>query len=126
MKWLGLRLAVVLVVLYALYEIFMAWVNIRTNVLWYRSVDAGSVYRTVLGTQVLLFVVFGVLTALAVAAALLLVIRHRPRFRPDPARHKWRHRYLRFERRFRVWVIVVAALYLGVRIGTRAASSWQT
>ena len=33
----------------------MAFVNIRTNVLWFRSVDAGSVYGTILGAQILLF-----------------------------------------------------------------------
>ncbi len=125
LKRLGIKLLVALVVLYALYEIFMAWVNIRTNVLWYRSVDAGSVYGTVLGTQILLFTLVGVLTALAVGASLLLVIRHRPRFRPNPQRHKWRHRYLRFEKRYRLWVVVVVALFLGVRLGTRATHRWQ-
>ena len=43
----------------------------------------------------------------------------------DPAKQKWRHRYLRFEKRFRVWLIAVPALYLGVRVGTRAAHRWQ-
>jgi uncharacterized membrane protein (UPF0182 family) len=109
MKRLGIRLLVVLVVVFALYQVFMAFVNIRTNVLWYHSVDAGPVYRTILGAQVLLFSVFGLLAALAVAASLLLVVRHRPRFRPDPTRQKWRHRYLRFEKRFRILLIVVVA-----------------
>jgi uncharacterized membrane protein (UPF0182 family) len=125
MKRLGIRLLVVLVVVFALYQVFMAFVNIRTNVLWYHSVDAGPVYRTILGAQVLLFSVFGLLAALAVAASLLLVVRHRPRFRPDPTRQKWRHRYLRFENRFRILLIVVVALYLGVRAGTRATHRWQ-
>jgi uncharacterized membrane protein (UPF0182 family) len=125
LKRLGIRLLVALVVLYALYQAFMAFVNIRTNVLWYRSVDAGSVYGTILGAQILLFVVFGVLTALAVVATALLLVRHKPPFRPDPTRQKWRHRYLRFEKRFRVWLIAALALYLGVRIGSRAARHWQ-
>jgi uncharacterized membrane protein (UPF0182 family) len=125
-KRLGIRLLVVLAVLYAAYRLFMALVNIRTNVLWYRSVDAGSVYDTVLRSQVLLFAVFGVLTTAAVAASLVLVIRHRPRFRPNPARHKWRARYLRFEKRYRLWLIGVVALYLGVRVGTRATHRWQS
>ena len=125
LKRLGIRLLVALVVVYALYQAFMAFVSIRTNVLWYRSVDAGSVYGTILGAQVLLFVVFGVLTALAVVATALVLVRHKPRFRPDPTRQKWRHRYLRFESRFRVWLIAAVALYLGVRVGTRAAHHWQ-
>jgi uncharacterized membrane protein (UPF0182 family) len=125
LKRLGIRLLVALVVVYALYKAFMAFVNIRTNVLWYHSVDAGSVYRTILGAQILLFTVFGVLMAAAVVASLVLVVRHRPRFRPDPNRQKWRHRYLRFEKRLRVWLIAAVALYLSVRLGTRAAHAWQ-
>jgi uncharacterized protein len=125
LKRLGIRLLVALVVLYAVYEVFMAWVNIRTNTLWYRSVDAGSVYDTVLGTQILLFAVFGLLAAVAVAGSLVLVIRHRPPFRPNRARHKWRFRYLRIEKRFRLWLIAAVALYLGVRAGTGAAHRWQ-
>ena len=125
LKRLGIPLLVALVVVYALYKAFMAFVNIRTNVLWYHSVDAGSVYTTILGAQILLFSVFGVLAALAVAASLLVVVRHKPRFRPDPNRQKWRHRFLRFETRFRVLLIVVVALFFGVRAGTRATQRWQ-
>jgi uncharacterized membrane protein (UPF0182 family) len=113
------------VVLFAVYQAFLAFVNIRTNVLWYHSVDAGSVYGTILGAQVLLFAVFAILTAAAVVATAVVLIRNRPRFRPDPVRHKWRHRYLRVERRLRPWLIGVLALYLAVRAGTRASRHWQ-
>lgn len=125
LKRLGIRLVVALFVLFLVYEAVMALVDIRTNVLWFDSVDHGSVYSTVLVAQILLFLVFGVLTALAVAGVLLLVIRTRPRFRPDPHRQKWRHRFLRFEKRWRVWLIVAVALYLGIRMGSRAAHRWQ-
>jgi uncharacterized protein len=117
-----IRLAAVVIVVLALWYAFRAFVNIRTNVQWYDSVDAGSVYDRLLGAQVLLFLVFGVLMALAVAASLVLVIRQRPRWRPDPRRHKWRRRFLRAEPRLRVWLIVVLSAWLGIRIGSRAAS----
>jgi uncharacterized membrane protein (UPF0182 family) len=125
-KRLLVRFVLAAVVVYALYEAFLALVNIRTNVLWYDSVDAGSVYGNILGAQVLLFAVFGILTAAAVVATTVVLIRYRPRFRPDPARHKWRARYLRVERRFRPWLIGVLALYLGVKAGGRASHRWQT
>jgi uncharacterized membrane protein (UPF0182 family) len=117
---------VVVLVLVAVFYAFLAFVNIRTNVLWYGSLDAGSVYGTILGAQILLFVVFGGLTAIAVAASVLVVIRCRPRFRPDPIRQKWRYRYLRYESALRAWLVAVLALYLGVRTGSRAAHRWQT
>ena len=125
LKRLGIRLLVVAIALVVLFYAFMAFVNIRTNVLWYRSVHAESVYGTILGAQILLFTLFGGLTALAVAGSLVLVVRRRPRFRPDPVKQKWRARFLRVESRLRYWLIAVVALYLGVRVGTRATHRWQ-
>ncbi|WP_151084513.1 UPF0182 family protein [Nocardioides cynanchi] len=125
-KRLGIRLLLIALVLAAVVYAFLAFVNIRTNVLWFDSVHAGSVYGTILGAQILLFAVFGGLTALAVAASLLVVVRNRPRFRPDPVRQKWRARFVRYESRVRVWLIVVVSLWLGVRAGSRATHRWQT
>lgn len=125
LKRIGIRLLVVAVVLVALFYAFMAFVNIRTNVLWYRAVHADDVYGTILGAQILLFAVFGGLAALAVAGSLLMVIRGRPRFRPDPVRQKWRARFLRVESHVRYGVIAVVAIYLGVRVGSRATHRWQ-
>ena len=83
-----------------------------------------SVYGTILGAQILLFsVVRRCSPRCRSPPRSSLVIRQRPGFRPDPHRQKWRHRYLRFEKRYRVWLIVVIALYLGVRTGTRAATA---
>jgi uncharacterized protein len=125
-KRLAIRLVGVAIVVIALGYAFLAFVSIRTNVLWFRSVHADDVYGTILRAQILLFCVFGVLTALAVAASLLVVIRLRPKFRPDPGRHKWRARFIRYESRVRTALIVVIAVYLGVRAGSRATHRWQT
>ena len=120
------RLVLTFVVVLALVYAFLALVTVRTNVLWFRSVDVSHVYGTILGAQILLFAVFGLVMAGAVVATAVVLIRKRPPFRPDPARHKWRHRFLRVERRYRPWLIGAVALYLGVRIGTRATHHWQT
>jgi uncharacterized membrane protein (UPF0182 family) len=124
-KRILVRLALVVIVLAAIYYAFWAFVNVRTDVLWYRSVHITDVYGTILGAQILLFCVFGILTAAAVAATLVLLIRNRPRFRPDPNRHKWRHRFLRLEHHWRVWLVVVVSVYFGVRVGTKATHRWQ-
>jgi uncharacterized membrane protein (UPF0182 family) len=115
----------VAIVVIAVFYAFLAFVAIRTNVLWFRSVHVDHVYGTILRAQVVLFVVFGGLTALAVAASLVLLVRHRPRLRADP-RRTWRRRFRHYEPRFRVWLIVVVALYCGVHVGTRASHRWQT
>ena len=126
MKRIVIRLVMAAIVLVALWWTLLALINIRTSVLWFRSVHAGDVYGTILWSEILLFVVFGAITAAAVAGSLVWLIRHRPPFRPDPQRNRWRSRYLRLEKRFRAWIILVVAAYLGVRIGTRAAQHWQT
>jgi uncharacterized membrane protein (UPF0182 family) len=41
--------------------LFSVFTDVWTQRLWYRSVDLGSVFSTVLGTRVLLFVVVGLL-----------------------------------------------------------------
>jgi uncharacterized protein len=125
-KRLLVRLVLAVLVVLALFYAFLAFVNVRTNVLWFRSVDVSHVYGTILGAQILLFLVFGLLMAGAVVATTVVLIGKRPRFRPDPVRHKWRHRYLRLEPRIRPWLIGVLALYLGVRMGTGATHRWQT
>jgi uncharacterized protein len=126
LKRIGFRLAVIAVVLIGLFYAFLAFVNVRTNVLWFRSVDASSTYSTVLRAQILLFCVFAIVMAAGVALSLVIVVRTRPRWRPDPLRQKWRRRFLRYESRVRVWVIAVVSIWLGVRIGSRATHRWQT
>jgi len=122
-KRLAIRLTVVVLAVLAVFYTFLAFVNIRTNVLWFDSVDVHDVYGTILSAQILLFLVFGVLTAVAVAASLIVVIRQRPPFRPDPDRERWRYRYLRYERYVRGWLIAVVAIYLGVHTGSNTSDS---
>ena len=85
-----------------------------------------DVYGTILGAQILLFAVFGAPRRRSPSAHRWSSIRMRPRYRPNPNRENWRHRYLRYESRFRTWLIVLVALYVGVRIGTAASHRWQT
>jgi uncharacterized membrane protein (UPF0182 family) len=115
-----------LIAVVVLFYAFLAFVGIRTNVLWFRSVHVDGVYGTIVRAQVLLFCVFGILAGVAVAASLLLLVRRRPAYRPDPTREVWRYRFLRFEKRFRLWLIVLIALYVGVHTGTAASHRWQT
>ena len=124
-KRLGLRLVAAAIIVVALFYAFLAFVSIRTNVLWFRSVHTTGVYGTIVGAQILLFLVFGVLTTLAVAASLVMVIKRRPRHRPDP-RRVWRRRFLHVEPGLRVWLIAVVALYAGIHVGTTASHRWQT
>jgi len=123
---LVVRLVIAAIVVVAILWALLALVNVRTTALWFDSVRAGDVYSTMLRAQVVLFLVFGGLMALAVAGCLQWVMRRRPAFRPDPERNRWRSRYLRFEKPLRVWIVVVVAGYAGVHLGSKAAHRWQT
>jgi uncharacterized protein len=126
LKRLGIALVLVVGVVVVLGYALRAFVAVYTNVLWFRSVQYGSVYTRTFWTQVLLFGVFGVLMAAAIAAVLLVFHRFRPAFAPDPAKQRWRYRFLRVEPRLRRWLFVVIVGYLGISMGSRAAGSWQT
>ncbi len=125
-KRIVLRLVMVAIVVVALCWALLALVNIRTSILWFRSVQASDVYSKILGTEILLFVVFGGLMTLATAGSLVWLIQHRPPFRPDQRHQELRWRYLRIERRLRLWIVLVVAGFLGIQLGSRAASQWQT
>src|SRR3954452_22740824 len=71
-----------LIVLLILFSVFT---DIWTQRLWYKSVNLGSVFSTVLGTRVLLFVVVGLVMAAAVVANVLVAFRTRPRVALAPA-----------------------------------------
>jgi uncharacterized protein len=104
-----------------------AFISIDTNLLWFRSVQHESVYTRTFWTQALLFTVFGLLMAVAIANNLIYFHRHRPRsFAPDPAKQRWRYQFNRVEPRLRRWLFVVIVGYLGISMGSRAATSWQT
>jgi uncharacterized membrane protein (UPF0182 family) len=120
---LGVVVGVVLVLRYAL----RAFVSIESNLLWFRSVQHTSVYTRIFWTETLLFVIFGVLMAAAIASNLLFVHRHRPKaYRADPAKQRWRYHFNRVEPRVRRWLFVIIVAYFGVTMGARAASNWQT
>ena len=54
-------LAITAVVMIVLFFLLSSFTGIYTDRLWFNSLDYGSVFTKILGTKVLLFVVFGVL-----------------------------------------------------------------
>jgi uncharacterized membrane protein (UPF0182 family) len=103
-----------------------ALVGIDTNLLWFRALGHESAYTRRFWTEALLFVTFGALMAAAVAHTLVVVVRQRPDFNPDPTRQRWRFLFSRIERRLRKLLFVVIVAVLSVMTGTAAAGGWQT
>jgi hypothetical protein len=113
---------VVIGVVYAL----NALVGIDTNLLWFRSIGHESAYTRRFWTQALLFTAFGTLMAAAVGHTLIVAVRQRPDFNPDPTRQRWRYLFSRLERRLRKLLFTVLVVVLAVQAGSAAASGWQT
>src|SRR4051794_21713935 len=78
------RSRTLLLTLAILVVIVVAWVlfaNFWTDWLWYKSVGYGNVFTTKLWTRIGLFLVFGLLMAVAVGVNVYIAYRLRPAFR---------------------------------------------
>ncbi|MEV8375641.1 UPF0182 family protein [Kribbella sp. NPDC056861] len=111
-----------LIVLLILFSVFT---DVWTQRLWYRSVDLGSVFSTVIGTRVLLFVVVGLLMAAAVVANVIVAFRTRPRVALAPSPSPGFERYGdMLQQRGKIAVGVLATLML-VFGGSAASGEWK-
>jgi uncharacterized membrane protein (UPF0182 family) len=120
------RAAVVIVVALLIFYGLRALLGIYTNVLWFDSVGDRFVYSRMFVTETVLFVIFGALTALAIAGNLLLALRWRGTFEPVEGKQRWRWRYHRYLHGRRRWLIAAATVWLTVSVGSLAAGSWKT
>jgi len=113
---------VTLVLLLILFSVFT---DVWTQRLWYRSINLGSVFSTVLGTRVLLFVVIGVVMSAAVVANVVIAYRTRPRVAIAPSPSPGFERYGEvLQQRKRLTIGVLAALML-VFGGSAASGEWK-
>ncbi len=100
--------------------------SLWTERLWFASVSYGDVWSTLLGTRVLLFVVFGGLMAGAVALNAALAYRWRPVFRPSSPEQVGLDRYREAIVPARRWLVAALALFIGLFAGSSAVGEWRT
>ncbi|MCM2576143.1 UPF0182 family membrane protein [Streptomyces meridianus] len=113
-------------VLAALGMAFVMFAGFWTDWLWYRSVDYTSVFTTTLWTKVGLFVVFGLLMALAVGVNLWLAHRLRPPLSAMSLEQQNLDRYRMSLAPFKKWVLLGISAVLGLIAGASAAAQWRT
>ncbi|MBI1759339.1 MAG: UPF0182 family protein [Actinobacteria bacterium] len=101
-------------------------VSLYVDWLWYGEVQFRSVFTTVLWTRVLLFLGFGILLAVVVAANLVVAYRLRPPFRPMSLEQQNLERYRAAIEPRRAPVLIAVSLLFGVFAGLAAQSRWQT
>src|SRR3954447_14460683 len=102
------------------------YVNIYSDLLWFRSVDFSTVFTRRLETQIVLFIVFGLLMALIVGANIFIAYRTRPPFRPMSAEQQQLEMLSNALARVRRWVFIGVLLVIGLFTGSAAAGRWST
>ena len=122
----GRAVAVAVVVLILLIQVLPRLNSTYTDWLWFRSVDATSVFQTELFTRLGLFVVVGLLVGIAVTTGILLAYRFRPVFlahggMPD-ALARYRSAMGGSPAKAVIWIPIV----LGLLAGAVAQTGWQT
>ncbi|MGE5764105.1 MAG: UPF0182 family protein, partial [Mycobacterium leprae] len=106
--------------------LFSTFVSFYTNLLWFRSVGFSSIYLTQLRTRLLLFVLFGVLMAVAVGANIVVAYRTRPPYRTMSLEQQNLERYRVAIEPYLRPLLVGIAVAIGLLAGSSAAGQWRT
>jgi uncharacterized membrane protein (UPF0182 family) len=101
-------------------------VSLYTDLLWFRETGFSKVFSTVLRAKLLLFVMFGLLMAVAISVNLALAYRMRPPFRPMSLEQQNLERYRLAVERFMVPVMLAVGVIFGIFAGIAAAGRWET
>lgn len=95
--------------------------------LWFRSVNFTNVWRTILTTKVLLFLVFGTLTSLIIIANVIIAYRRRPLYVPITIEADNLERYrgqIEPIRKLITAALAIVLFYFSGAAGTQLWSSW--
>ena len=105
---------------------FVMFAGFWTDWLWYRSVKYQSVFTTTLWTKIGLFLVFGLLMALAVGLNIWLAYRLRPPLSAMSLEQQSLDRYRMGLAPFRKWVLLAVTALIGLIAGASASGQWRT
>lgn len=116
-------LIITAVILVVLFFLLTALTGVLTDRMWFNSVGYGEVFGKLLGTKVMLFVVFGTLFGGFVFANIFAAYRTRPVFRPASSEQVSLDRYREVVEPLRKWIAIGLSALLGLFSGTAAAGS---
>ncbi|MGP3999856.1 UPF0182 family membrane protein [Streptomyces sp. 8N706] len=113
-------------VLAVLAMLFVMFAGFWTDWLWYRSVDYSSVFTTTLWTKIGLFLVFGLLMAVAVGVNIWLAHRLRPPLSAMSVEQQSLDRYRMSIAPYKKWVLLGVTAVVGLIAGASASGQWRT
>lgn len=119
-------LVTTLVVLGVLVLAFVLFTSFYTDLLWYQSVDASSVFTTQLWTRIGLLLGFGLLMAFIVGLNMWIAYRTRPVFRLMSPEQASLERYRMALDPLRKVALIGIPAILGLLAGVSATAEWKT
>ncbi|MDP4013108.1 MAG: UPF0182 family protein [Candidatus Nanopelagicales bacterium] len=119
-------LAPTLLVLGGLVLLFIVFVGIYSDWLWFDSVDKTSVFTTTLTTQIGLFVVFGAVMGAVIGINAAIAFRSRPTFARMTPEQVSLQRYRASLEPYRLILAAGGCAFLGLMTGLSAAAEWPT
>lgn len=105
---------------------FVMFAGFWTDWLWYRSVAYSSVFTTTLWTKIGLFLVFGLLMAIAVGLNIWLAYRLRPPLSAMSLEQQSLDRYRMSLAPYKKWVLLAITALVGLIAGASASGQWRT
>ena len=121
------RALVLTIVIVALLVVaFVGFTSFYTDLLWFRSISASSVFARQIWTRVFLFLAFGIVIGVAVVANAVIAYRVRPPFRAMSVEQQALDRYRTALEPFRRIITVLLGLIVGLIAGASASSEWRT
>lgn len=105
---------------------FVMFAGFWTDWLWFRSVHYSSVFTTTLWTKIGLFLVFGLLMALAVGLNVWLAYRLRPPLSAMSMEQQSLDRYRMGIAPFKKWLLLGITVLVGLISGASASGQWRT
>jgi len=118
-------LAITAVILIVLFFLMSSFTGVWTDRLWFNSIGYGSVFTKILGTKVLLFLVFGLLFGGFVFANIVAAYRTRPLFRPTSPEQANLDRYRDVVEPLRKWIAIGVSVVLALFAGGSASGEWR-
>ena len=121
-------LPITIAVLAVIAVILVSLSGFYVNYLWFKSVDYGSVWSTLITTKVALFIVFGLATSLIIMTNVLIAYRKRPIYVPLTVEADNLERYRTQIEPIKKIVgigLTLALFYFSGSAGTRFFESWK-
>jgi len=115
----------VVIVLIALVAILVSLTGFYTDILWFRSVDFISVWRTTLVTKIELFILFGFVTSLIISLNIFIAYKCRPIYVPLTSDNDNLDRYRGQLEPLKRYVFIALSLVIFWYAGNSGTKLWQ-